>query len=104
MVSAVLGISATGNKESSYGRDYTVMPRVESSITCDTCGRDLTSTGNAMGYRIAVANERIPSKGTVVTLLYVRPCLDTELRFCGMNCLLKWAAEKIDEIDALREA
>jgi len=69
------------------------MPRTE-TITCDApgCGRDLTSSGNCVDYRLALVNEHVPSRAGAVTLMHKTPSLDRDHYFCGLACLLKWAA------------
>lgn len=56
-------------------------------ITCDNCEKDLTVTGNCMAYRIALVNERIPSRNGVVTAMTDYPHLGTDCHFCDVRCL-----------------
>lgn len=60
-------------------------------VTCDGCGRDLTTTGNSIDYRLALANERLPSRGGCVTDMMIYPPIKRDAHFCGMACLKKWA-------------
>lgn len=65
------------------------MPK-ETKVTCDNCGKDLTSTGNCQDWRIALVNDRIPSRGGVVTAMASSPCLKHNLYFCGLDCLKQY--------------
>ena len=56
-------------------------------VTCDKCGKDITTTGNCENWRLAVINEPIPSRGGVVTLMHAEPVLETNLYFCSWNCI-----------------
>jgi hypothetical protein len=66
------------------------MPR-EVKVTCDQCGRDITSTGNCEDWRLALVNERIPHYGRgTSTLMSIQRCLDKDYYFCGFMCLKTW--------------
>lgn len=56
-------------------------------ITCDHCEKDITYTENATGWRLAVINEPIPSRGEVVTSAMVYPLLERDMYFCSRQCL-----------------
>lgn len=61
------------------------------SVICDHCGRDLTTTGNSIDYRIAVLNQPIPVRGGgVVTNMMIYPKLEADAYFCGCECLKRW--------------
>lgn len=70
------------------------MARTE-TVTCDQCGANLTSTGNCEGWRIVLANQRIPSRGSVVTAMAKYPHLNQDYYFCGTRCLSEWAKKNI---------
>jgi len=63
-------------------------------ITCDGCGRDLTYTGNCEAYRLALSNERIRSRGSIVTSMAAYPAIERTAHFCKLSCLRKWLDEK----------
>ncbi len=63
----------------------------QTKITCDSCGADLTTTGNCVDYRLAVTSEPIPSGGGLVTLMHVEPIIPHAAHFCGMQCLARWS-------------
>ncbi len=63
-----------------------------SKVTCDSCGRDLTTTTNCEGYRLSLKVETIPSKGGAVTLLGIYPPILNDVDFCGIKCLKEWTA------------
>ena len=62
------------------------MPK-ELKISCDSCGRDLTSTTNCEDYRIALLNDSIPSIGEPVTAMAVYPPLRQDHYLCDIKCL-----------------
>lgn len=66
------------------------MPK-EYKITCDSCGRDLTYTGNAVDYRLALKSENIAnySDSYAVTAM-ISPPIEQDAYFCSMHCLTKW--------------
>ena len=64
-----------------------------SKVTCDTCGCDLTTTGNSVDYRIAVVVENIRPESGSVTDMMAYPPLERMHHFCGKPCLKKWAAK-----------
>ncbi len=66
----------------------------QTKITCDSCGKDLTFTGNCDGYYITLANTRMASWGGAVTLMAVYPALDHDLTFCGLTCLDLWTTRR----------
>lgn len=59
-------------------------------IRCDCCDNDLTTTGNAVGYRLALTPESMQVAAGFVTMMHVEPPLDRECHFCGLPCLRKW--------------
>ncbi len=59
-------------------------------ITCDECGRDITTTGNSIDYRLAIKSERIPSCGGAVTDMMICPPIDSDKYFCGWRCFQEW--------------
>jgi len=61
-------------------------------INCDTCGRDLTLTGNSIDYRIVIHSERIPAAEGPVTDMMIHPAVPQPLHFCHIPCLKKWIA------------
>ena len=67
----------------------------EEKITCDHCGRDLTTTTNAIDYRIILAADMIPSAGRTATLVHYENPLPQSRYFCSLSCLKEWSLEKI---------
>lgn len=63
---------------------------VKSSVTCDACGRDLTSTGNNIDWRLALVPQRIPSRGGIVTDMMIPPAIEETAHFCEIACLEAW--------------
>jgi hypothetical protein len=68
-----------------------IMPETH-KFECDQCGRDLTTTGNCVDYRLALLNERLPSRGPVVTSMAIYPPIEADAYFCGVPCLAAWIA------------
>lgn len=59
-------------------------------VMCDNCGRDVTSTGNSNGYRLALRVETVPTRpGPVTDMDMIRP-LDADYQFCGAQCFKEW--------------
>ena len=72
----------------------------QEQVTCDSCGRDLTTTGNAVGYRLVLASQpipSIPSSSGTVTLVHVNPIIDREKHFCSTKCLAAWVIQNCEE-------
>lgn len=61
-------------------------------VTCDNCGADLTSTGNSVDYRLALASEKLPLHAGAMscTDTMIFPPITHDAHFCGMVCLKKW--------------
>jgi hypothetical protein len=60
------------------------------TVTCDGCGRDITTTGNCEDWRLKLANDPIPNPGPTATLLAISPPIREDKYFCGLKCLAKW--------------
>lgn len=61
---------------------------------CDWCGKDLSRTGNCVGWRIHLSCEQILSNEGMVTLLHIPNPLPDMLCFCGTQCLGNYARVK----------
>ena len=59
-------------------------------VLCDTCGKDITKTGNAVDWRVGLVNVRIPARGGVLTEVDVRPQLTEDKDFCSLTCTRDW--------------
>ena len=70
------------------------MPKT-TKILCDTCGADITSTGNSVDWRIALINQHIPSRGGMVTDMWITPQLKDDVYFCNAGCLRAWIVKNI---------
>ena len=64
-------------------------------ITCDVCGKDITASSNSVDWRIAIKNESIPSRGGVVTDVYIGPIFDRDLYFCSLRCIDAWMRDAV---------
>lgn len=65
------------------------------NVKCDGCELDLTTTGNSIDYRIALLNQRIPSRGGIVTDMMAYPVLPDDAYFCSQSCLRRWVDEHV---------
>lgn len=72
-------------------------------IECDGCGRDLTTTGNCVDYRLHLSNESIPGWGGVVTSMYLTPILDNDLYVCSRGCLVDVLWEVCEQVMGERD-
>jgi len=64
-------------------------------VTCDGCGRDLSSTGNSDDKRIMMCMEFIPNPGPTSTALAVAdPLPQSPCHFCSLECLKVWMKDK----------
>lgn len=63
---------------------------IDTKVTCDHCGRDLTETKGAYEYRLVLANQFIPHTGSIVLDVLIPPPIDSTKHFCGTECLKKW--------------
>lgn len=67
---------------------------IETSVTCDACGADLSCTTNCDGYRLELRVKRLPACGSFVTAMYVVPPYGGRTHvFCGERCLQQWASK-----------
>lgn len=66
-------------------------------ITCDHCGRNLSSTSNCIDWRLALRNEEIPSRDGMVTTVMRYPAFDRDHHFCGIGCLVRWIRKKVPD-------
>ena len=64
------------------------------TVTCDSCGKDLSTTDNAVDWRLLLANEKIPCHHEFVTDITVPPAISGgNVHLCGIECLKKWVNE-----------
>lgn len=63
-------------------------------ISCDGCGRDLTTTGNMVDYRLLLTSENIAPSGPTATAMMVYPAIMQPAHFCGLHCLRGWLAKE----------
>ena len=71
------------------------------TITCDTCGKDLTATGAMPAYRYVLTPETIEhakrKDGSYFSYaVAVYPWIKRPHHFCGRECLAKWMEENKD--------
>lgn len=60
-------------------------------VTCDGCGRDLTTRTNIVDYRLVLASESKPSHGPgAYTDMALYPPVDRDYYFCDLECLDHW--------------
>lgn len=63
-------------------------------ITCDTCAKDLTSTGNCVDWRLALTAEPKQPVSGMVTAMHVPRPIESDCHFCGLGCLEVWLCER----------
>ena len=61
------------------------------NITCDFCGKDISETGKMPEFRLHLLAESIPSQSMSTYAVLVRPPIDSDKYFCGLNCLTGWS-------------
>ena len=68
------------------------------TVICDNCGKDITSTGNSIDYRIRLEAVTLPiTPGlTMVTDMMVHPPVKSG-DFCGTRCLIEHLNRSADE-------
>ena len=60
-------------------------------ITCDGCGRDLTTRSNSVDYRLVLGAESKPGYGDgAYTAMMIYPPVDRTYYFCDLQCLDCW--------------
>ena len=64
-----------------------------SPIICDGCGKDITTTGNSVDYRLSL-DTYTPMSGSTsgaVTLMMIYPAIDATKHFCNnLECVKAW--------------
>ena len=59
----------------------------EVKITCDNCGKDITTTGAMPTYRLHLSAEPLPHTGNAVFAVMVYPPIENDKYFCDVKCL-----------------
>lgn len=73
-------------------------------VSCDGCGRDLTTRTNIEDYRLVLASESKPGYGSgAYTCMGIYPAIERAHHFCGLGCLDHWRGREHHR-DALRKA
>jgi hypothetical protein len=73
-------------------------------VTCDGCGRDLTTRTNCVDYRLVLASEDKPGHGAgVYTAMMIYPPVERSYYFCGLGCLDRWRDRERHESNLWRE-
>ncbi len=62
------------------------------TVTCDTCQRDISSTNNVQEYRILLRDESMPHQGRHGTVTDMNPTewIGNDRHFCSGKCLREW--------------
>lgn len=57
-------------------------------VICDTCGKDITFTGNSIDWRLAVQNQRVTSGASAgaVTDMMIYPVTKADTHYCSWRC------------------
>jgi hypothetical protein len=64
----------------------------KTNVSCNGCGKDLSSTSNSEDYRIVLKSECIPCHGGVVTDMAMYPQIEKPMHFCSIECLKRRVA------------
>lgn len=68
----------------------------DEKVTCDGCGRDLTTRSNSVDYRLALDSESKPGRGDgFYTDMMIYPSIDRPHHFCGLKCLDHWSGRRL---------
>ena len=71
---------------------------IKTTITCDTCEKDLSESGPRTEYYLTLAANRVPSTSNMHYLVQIFPPIDRTMHFCGMGCLLeKFNPSSVDD-------
>lgn len=62
-------------------------------VSCDSCGRDITTSGNSIDYRIVLQSEVVPFEGIGCTDMMIWPQIKGAKHFCGITCLKTWVGQ-----------
>lgn len=65
------------------------------TVTCDSCGEDITSSLNIDKYRIKLTSEQLPITGSTVKAVLRYPEIDAEKHFCNLVCLKTWLDKRL---------
>jgi hypothetical protein len=60
---------------------------LESKITCDSCGSDLSVESNRTGYRLVLKREAIKCPDKAVPNVMIYTPITSDKNFCGLGCL-----------------
>src|SRR5688500_12856702 len=67
-------------------------------VTCDGCGKDLTTRTNSVDYRLVLGSESKPGYGEgAYTDMAIYPPTDRTYYFCDLRCLDHWLDRKHHE-------
>lgn len=70
------------------------------TVTCDGCGRDLTTRTNCVDYRLVLAAEGKPGHGDgFYTAAMIYPPVDRAYYFCALKCLDHWRSREHHKAD-----
>lgn len=65
-------------------------------VNCDHCQNDLAYGGPTPAYRLLLHAEEIPIQTTMTNLVMVYPPVEHDMHFCGLRCLHRWLAKKME--------
>lgn len=60
------------------------------TVKCDWCAQDITSTSNCEDYRLALVVESKHRESGIVTDMEIDPPINKNAHFCDVPCLKKW--------------
>ena len=62
----------------------------KTTITCDSCEKDLTTTNHQIDYYFSLNEESKINVSGFATALHIAPPMGRNHHFCGLGCLKTW--------------
>jgi len=62
----------------------------QTTVICDSCGKDITNTDKMPKYRIIVRSEPLPHVGDIVYAVPNINPIPKPLYFCSVDCMLDY--------------
>jgi len=73
--------------------------KVETTVTCDNCGKDIRFDGGSNMWNIEVSAISREWGTDMRHLVLTYPPLKEPLIFCNMQCLYEWLKRKYGEVE-----
>jgi hypothetical protein len=66
----------------------------KAKITCDGCGKDITTTTQMPAFRLHLSAECLPNTSRMIYAVLVYPPIESDCYFCDIECLQHWLNHK----------